>query len=47
MGQILFIAFVCIKSNSANKESAHPPRNGFSQALESRYRVPKNEAQCA
>ena len=30
-----------------DKESAHPPRNGFSQALESRFLVPKNEAQCA
>ena len=29
------------------KESAHPPGNGFSQALESRFLVPKNEAQCA
>ena len=26
------------------KESAHPPGNGFSGALESRFLVPKNEA---
>ena len=29
------------------KESAHPLGNGFSRALESRFLVPKNEAQCS
>ena len=29
------------------KESAHPPGNEFSRALESRFLVPKNEAQCS
>ena len=34
-----------LNSNS-NKESAHPPGNGFPRALVSRFLVPKNEAQC-
>ena len=29
------------------KESPYPPGNGFSRALENRFLVPKNEAQCS
>ena len=29
------------------KESPYPPGNGFSRALESRFLVPKIEAQCS
>ena len=40
-----------VKASSAwsttDKESAHPLGNGFSRALESRFLVPKNEAQCS
>ena len=32
---------------STDKENAHLTGNGFSQVLESRFLVPKNEAQCA
>ena len=30
---------------STYKESPYPPRNGLSRALESRFLIPKNEAQ--
>ena len=32
---------------NTNKENPYPPGNGFSRALESRFLVPKNEAQCS
>ena len=42
--QKLLVPNIC---RPTDKESAHPPGNGFSRALESRFLVPKNEAQCA
>ena len=38
--------FVHLVSLSTKKESAHPPGNGFSRALESLFLVPKNKGQC-
>ena len=43
---IFYINLSIINNNITHKESAHPLGNGFSQALESRFLVPKNEA-CA
>ena len=48
--QILKYAFNMLSffvHKNTNKQSPYPPGNGFSQALDNRFLIPKNEAQCS